>query len=149
METLQPKKIKWQGSIINRIDEHRCYTKEKQPVVGMGATEYMWSDRHAMTVTEVHKNWRGKDFDIVVVQQDHAKRKDNNGMSDCQSYEYTPNPDGKKITLKGKEYMHPDGIPVKVYHEVMWNEKTNRWNNSSYGSSIGFGHRDEHYDFTF
>ena len=70
-------------------------------------------------------------------------------MSDCQSYEYTPNPDGKKITLKGKEYMHPDGIPVKVYHEVMWNEKTNRWNNSSYGSSIGFGHRDEHYDFTF
>ena len=70
-------------------------------------------------------------------------------MSDSQGYEYTRNPNGKKITLQGREYMHPNGVPVKVYSEVRWNEKTNRWNKCSYGSSIGFGHRSEYYDFTF
>ena len=45
--------------------------------------------------------------------------------------------------------MHPNGVPVKVYSEVRWNEETNRWNKCSYGSSIGFGHRSEYYDFTF
>ena len=149
METLKPVKIKWQGSILNRIDEHRCYKKENQPVVGMGATEYMWSDRHAMTVIEVHNNWKGKGYDIIVCQRDNAKRTDNNVMSESQGYEYTRNPNGKKITLQGREYMHPNGVPVKVYSEVRWNEKTNRWNKCSYGSSIGFGHRSEYYDFTF
>ena len=54
-------------------------------------------DTNTEKISAINNHIEGKDFDIVVVQQDHAKRKDNNGMSDCQSYEYTPNPDGKKL----------------------------------------------------
>jgi len=149
METLKATKIKWQGSILNRIDEHRCYKKENEPKVGMGATEYMWTDRHPYSVIQVDKKWKGKNFDIVVIQRDDAKRVDNNGMSESQTYEYTPNKDGKKIYLKGLEFMHPDGIPVKVYHEVRWNEQTNRWNKCLYGTKVGFGHRQHYHDFSF
>ena len=63
-------------------------------------------------------------------------------MSESQSYEYTPNKDGKKIYLKGLEYTE---INIPVTSEV-WNEKTNRWNNV-YMDKIGFGHREHYHDF--
>ncbi len=149
MKTLKPVKTKWEGSFQNRINENRCYKKEDQPVVGMGATEYLYSDRNAMTVVEVNNNWKGKGYDIVVCQRDNAERKDSYGMSDSQDYEYTPNPNGRKITLQGKKFMHPDNILVKVYSQVRWNEKTKRWNLIDTSSKIGFGIRSEYYDFSF
>jgi hypothetical protein len=55
----------------------------------MGATYIGWSDRHAYTIIWVSKSGRR-----CLVQADHAKRTDKNGMSDSQSYEYLPNPEG-------------------------------------------------------
>ena len=91
------------GSIINRLQESaNMFPIDFKVTVGFGGTEYMWTDRHAYSVCSVDPNWQNKNFEIIGVQRDNAERTDNNGMSDCQSYEYTPNPDGKKITLKGK-----------------------------------------------
>jgi hypothetical protein len=59
----------------------------------MGATEICWSDRHAYTITEVINDKK------IVVQQDKATRTDTNGMSDAQSYAFSPDPNGSKRTL--------------------------------------------------
>ena len=53
------------------------------PVVGEGATILHWTDRSAYEVIEV-----SKDYKDVVIQRYKAKRVDNYGMSDSQSYEY-------------------------------------------------------------
>ncbi len=42
--------MKWYGSVNNRIDERR---PSQKPEVGMGITEYMWSDRNAYEITKV------------------------------------------------------------------------------------------------
>lgn len=41
--------MKFYGSVINRLAE----TRNARPEVGMGVTEYMWSDRHAYEIIEV------------------------------------------------------------------------------------------------
>lgn len=74
--------MKWYGSLTNRIEES-CTSPE--PVVGMGVTEYCWSDRHPYEIIEVIDSRH-----IVVRRLDH-KRIDHNGMSECQDYEYFSN----------------------------------------------------------
>lgn len=41
---------KWYGNLTNRLAEGGEIT---QPQVGMGVTQYMYSDRHAYTIVEV------------------------------------------------------------------------------------------------
>ena len=146
METLKATKTKWQGSILNRIDEHRCYKKENEPKVGMGATEYMWSDRHPYSVIQVDKKWKGKNFDIVVIQRDDAKRVDNNGMSESQTYEFTPNIEASVNYLRSYTY-EKDGKTWKYYSPVRWNSKTNRWNAG--GRAVTLGRRESYWDPSF
>lgn len=71
------------GSLVNHI---AAAAKQVPPVVGMGATICMWTDREAGTVVRVSPS--GKQ---CYVQVDNAVRVDKNGMSDCQTYEYTQN----------------------------------------------------------
>ena len=54
--------MKWYGSLNNRIDEKR---NSEEPKVGMGVTEYLWSDRHAYEITEVidSKHFKMKRYD--------------------------------------------------------------------------------------
>ena len=42
---------RYYGSINNRIDENRVGRPE--PAVGLGLTEYCWSDRHAYRIVEI------------------------------------------------------------------------------------------------
>ena len=74
---------KWYGSLTNRIEEGCQFVNEIK--VGTGMTEYMWSDRHPYEVVEVINQ-----EDVKVRALDH-KRIDNNGMSECQEYEYISN----------------------------------------------------------
>ena len=115
---------KWVGSLINRLDE-AC--RNPEPEVGMGATEYCYSDRHAYTIIEITKTKNGKASQILV-QKDDAKRTDNYGMSDAQSYEYIQNHDNRTAILKLDKKGH-------------WKEQA--------GNTFGLGHRDEHYDYSF
>lgn len=97
----QARSVPAYGGIINRIMES---SRGPEPQVGMGATITHWSDRNAGTVVRVVRTKAGAVKEIHV-QGDHAKRIDSNGMSDCQTYEYTPNPEaGVQVFkyLKGK-----------------------------------------------
>jgi hypothetical protein len=61
----------------------------KSPSVGDAATIAYHSDCDPATVIHVLSNGRR-----IVLQKDKATRIDNNGMSECQIYEYEPDPDG-------------------------------------------------------
>jgi hypothetical protein len=86
----------------------------------------MWSDRQAYTIIEV------KSPTTLVIQRDTVKRADNNGMSDAQSYEYTPNPEGhtRTITLRKNGKWHQVGDTIK-------------------GTPFAVGYRKEYYDYSF
>lgn len=116
---------RWYGSLNNRLDER---VKSPKPEVGMGATEYCWSDRHAYEVIAV------KDDRHVTVRRYKCKRTDNNGMSEIQDWAFESDPDGytAELFLTNKGY---------------WVERNGR----SYANSNkwGIGVADEYYDFSF
>lgn len=104
--------------------------KEKQiePEIGMGGTIYLYSDRHACTVIRVASGGKR-----IVVQHDKAIRRDENGMSECQDYEYTPNPKGsiEVFTLRQNGRYIRQGEDMRK------------------GTQLGLGTRREYYDYSF
>ena len=61
--------------------------------VGQGVTYSIGSDRYPYTVVEVAGPKR------IVVQADNYRRIDKNGISESQTYEYSPNPDACRVVL--------------------------------------------------
>ena len=80
------------GSLNNMLDARMLPKPDFQ--VGDGATLLSYSDRHAATIVEINES-RTR----VVIQMDHAKRVDKNGMSETQVYEYTPNPEAARLVF--------------------------------------------------
>lgn len=82
--------------------------------VGTGVTYCSGTDRYPYTVVEV----RGPK--TLVIQQDNYKRTDGNGMSEDQTYEYTPNPDAERrvITLRKNGRWCEEGVTSRssAYH---------------------------------
>lgn len=110
---------------MSQIWNHVALAEEvATPVVGAGATMLLYTDRHAYTITSVAKS--GKSF---TMQRDNAKRVDNNGLSESQVYEITPDTNGPvtkvRMTKKG------------------WRVGGMR------GNKVLVGCRDEYYDFSF
>lgn len=94
------------------------------PVVGMGATYLMYSDRHPYTVIEVKSRTR------IVVQEDHHIRVDKNGaFTEQQDYEYFQDKNGRKYELS----LTKNGWKLK-------GQPTTRF---------GLGYRREYYDYSF
>ena len=124
------------GSLVNRLQE-RMVIGAPAPAVGMGVTMTSYSDRHAGTIIKVEKV--GK-VTVLTVQADNVKRVDTNGMSESQSYEYTPNPQGAVYYYKQKE-------PNTRWHHMYIKPETGKLNRSTGGLFIG--ERDEYYDFSF
>jgi hypothetical protein len=67
--------------------------EKNTPEVGMGATINHWSDRSPATIIQVSPSRKQ-----IVLREDHADRTDNNGMSECQEYTYTPDEGGRIYT---------------------------------------------------
>ena len=63
------------------------------PEVGMGVTYSIGSDRYPYFISRV-VNHRS-----VEIQAANYRRTDNNGFSESQTYEITPNPDAAVITI--------------------------------------------------
>lgn len=89
------------------------------PKVGDGATILGWTDRHPATVVWVSEN--GK---TIHLQEDDAKRTDSNGMSECQSYLFVPNPKAAvqvaRLTPKGWKIVKGSRVRVgsrEKYHD--------------------------------
>ena len=99
-----------------------------KPEVGMGVTYGCWTDRYAGTIIKVSASGRE-----ITVQDDHARRTDNNGMSECQSYEYTPNPEGAIMVFT----LRKNG---------RWTEKGSPMGK---GYRAGIGHRNAYHDYSF
>lgn len=114
------------GSLVNLLTANSKNTIT--PVVGIGATILMWSDRLPCTVIEVSKSGKS-----VVVQHDEYTRTDNNGMSECQDYEFAPNPEGQKrtFTLRKNGRWVVEGSGMKS------------------GECLSIGHRNRYYDFSY
>ena len=106
--------------MLNRILEH---TKNPKPEVGMGATIYFYTDRHAATVTKVSPS--GKTIEL---QEDKAVRVDDHGMSESQSYTFERNPNGRVYTARLRQ---------------------NGTFKTSTGQGVSLGSRSEYYDFSF
>lgn len=96
------------------------------PAVGMGVTEIMHSDRHAWTIIEIISPRK------IIIQRDNVKRTDKNGMSEQQTWNMQPDPNGatRTVTLR----------------------KNGRWiteGDSSNGTFYAIGVKNEYYDFSF
>lgn len=124
------------GSGINHIYS-RMTKGAPEPEVGMGATILSWTDRRAATVVAVFDE-RGQAY--VTVQEDHAVRIDDNGMSDMQEYRYWRNAQGCEHTFRR------DGSGG--YDAVQRNPETGRYNKVGNGGLI-VGKRDQYRDFSF
>lgn len=94
------------------------------PQIGMGATVFHYTDRSPATVVKMSES--GK---TVWIQVDQATRTDENGMSELQAYEYTPNPKGElmKVTLR----------------------RDGQWRVEKKGLKVAFGRREKYHDFSF
>lgn len=125
------------ASLTNHLYS-RMVIDQPEPTVGMGGTVCGWTDRYATTIIEVFTV--GK-YLYLKAQTDNAKRVDNNGMSDCQDYSYSPNPQGSVYTFKREM----DGRWSEVYKS----EKTGRWKKYNGGKGFRLGARDSYHDYSF
>src|SRR5690554_4041729 len=94
------------------------------PVIGMGVTECMYSDRHANTIIKI--SGTGK---TIWIQRDKAIRTDKFGKSEIQKYKYE---------------MDQNGIVQKCTQRRDGTFRTLGEN----GSTIILGQRDEYFDYS-
>tara|TARA_E500000318_G_scaffold44839_1_gene42381 strand:- start:401 stop:865 length:465 start_codon:yes stop_codon:yes gene_type:complete len=132
------------GSVVN-WSRSRSWFKPDALTIGNGATIYYWSDRHGGTLIDVITRKNGRRF--IVVQVDHAKRTDRNGFSESQTYEFTPNPEGRKHYAEVIDIETEEGERGFILEPREFNPKTNRF--SKDGNRITLGHRSEYWDPSF
>jgi hypothetical protein len=125
------------GSLINHL-QSVATRGQPTPAVGMGATVLGWTDRHAATIIDVFNVGKTQ---YVTVQYDDSRRTDTNGMSESQTYEYTPNPYGIKETYR---FSGQTG----QWQAVRKNTETGRWKKTS-GYGLRIGVREKYHDFSF
>lgn len=123
------------GSVMNHLYS-RMTKGQPEPVEGMGVTFLHWTDRSAGTIVSLSN--AGK-YPLIWVRGDHAKRTDNNGFSECQTYEYTPNPSGKLSMYRFKN---------NRWEAVEVNKATGRVR-KTHGPGLRIGDRDAYHDFSF
>lgn len=104
-----------QGSLTNFL---MFKPSSVMPEVGMGATHLMYTDRHPYTIIKVCTPRK------IMVQADKAIRTDNNGMSDSQSYDFEPNPEGtvKTLRLTKKGWTTPHGEKFSIGHRSAYHD---------------------------
>lgn len=115
--------MKLYGSLTNRIMET---AKNPVPEVGMGATELMWSDRHAYTVVKVINP------KLIEVARDKATIINGDEVragKNSPTYAYETDPDAYTLRLS----LRKNGAWVRV-------------GGSMNGTSFLLGHREEYRD---
>lgn len=125
------------NSLVNNLLS-RAVIGQPEPFEGMGATLLGWTDRYPATVVQVCKNKAGEVIEIAV-QEDDAKRIDENGMSECQEYEYSRNPDGTCYRFKKDK--------KGMWREIRMGEKGRMVFTG--GRGLRIGDREKYYDFSF
>lgn len=101
------------------------------PKPGDGATLRMYSDRHAYTVESVSRS--GAE---LIARKDRAIRTDANGMSECQSYRFEPDPTAEPEIFHrctGADPVFDDGFRYR----------------SKFGAILVVGYRAAYHDYSF
>lgn len=80
------------GSLVNLLSGT---PRDVVPVVGMGATRLMWSDRVAYTIIAVSASGKS-----CTVQEDKATRIDSRGMDEAQEYTHESDPEGSTTVVR-------------------------------------------------
>ena len=108
---------------------------EPEPVVGMGATILMYSDRHAASIIRVEKFKSGPhkgEPRSIFVQEDAFVRTDANGMSESQSYAFSADPKGRVSEFS-----------------VRYGGDRKRWVEKDGTNRLRIGEREKYHDFSF
>ena len=122
-------------SLVNHI--HSLAVRgQPDPVEGMGATVLAYTDRYPATIISVNSDKRV----MLLVREDKATRTDQNGLSECQSYAFEPNPEGQTWTFRQAK----NG----TWEEVRRNRETGRWIKVN-GAGLRIGERNKYHDFSF
>jgi hypothetical protein len=79
--------------LLREYDDCPGVADDLVPDIGMGGTMHVGSDDHPFTVIEV------VDKNTLRIQEDKSTRTDSNGMSECQTYTFEPNPEGEISTI--------------------------------------------------
>lgn len=109
---------------FNNLIASQSTIGQPEPTIGGGTTSLSWSDKHANTVVRISKS--GKTF---WHKRDIAKRIDNNGMSECQTYEYSEDPDAQEVQVRLR--------------------KNGQWKEVESGRVVQIGFRRAYHDFSF
>lgn len=124
--------MKWYGSVENRIEEGKNYSG-KDIYVGMGVTEYQWSDRHPYEVTQVF------DQKHICIRRMEAKVVKGSCQDGSAEYEYERNSKRPEIELK----KYKDG-----WYDLRDNGNGKKIKGYS-RYSLSFGVMEEYYDPCF
>lgn len=123
------------ASLTNHIYS-RAVKGQPEPMAGMGATILCWTDRHAATIVET---WKGTNLrTFLIVREDYAKRTDQNGLSENQTWTFEPNPNGASHVFRQAN----DG----TWEPVELNNR--RWRKTG-GPGLRIGEREEYRDPSF
>lgn len=145
------------ASLVNHI----MSGAKGEPKVGEGATILQWTDRQAYEVLEVSDNGKR-----AIIQKYRRKRIDNNGMGECQNYEYKELEGGKleliykwgswriKIKMvdfvKGYEYKPEDAKELFDENNLLKVVEGKTKLTTSYDKvNIVWGIKDEYFDYGF
>lgn len=124
------------GTETNSLTNHlysRMTIGAPEPTIGMGATLLRWTDRTACTVTAIEGN-------IITVTEDEAIRTDDNGMSESQAYDYSPNPNGATYQFRRNRRGQ--------WVNVVRNDATGRMVKAG-GPGLLIGERCAYHDYSF
>ena len=102
--------------------------------VGDGVTLNYYSDEEPATIIEIDPKGQW-----IKVQEDNAKRIDNNGMSDCQDYEITRNENGRIHIFK----------KTRRKNGPTFFTDTGRSTYDDYGIHLSLKVRRKYYDYSF
>lgn len=127
------------GSLVNHLYS-RGVIGQPEPVVGMGVTILLWSDRHAATIFRVMKVGKAQ-ATIIETRDDRSVVL--SGSTHDGSAEW-----GFKVNVKGR-VQHFRQRPAGDWEAVTLNETTKRWAKSNSGRGLRLGQRDEYRDPSF
>jgi len=125
------------GSVINHLHS-RAVIGQPEPVVGMGATMLLWTDRSACTITNVQRGARQDDRHRA--DGPHHRSRPAARTTAVAEYSYARNPKGSEHHFRRED----DGR----WQQVVINLQTGRWGKVS-GRGLRIGERDEYRDPSF
>lgn len=128
------------NSLVNHLYS-RATIGQPAPVVGMGATVLMWTDRQAATITKVTE-LTGKQYRYEIeVTEDISKVVEGSTHDGSAEYQYQANPNGHSTTFAFS-------VKSSKWVSVRRNEETGRLIQTE-GSGLRIGERETYRDPSF